>query len=98
MTEETNKEPLITNSSDHLANERTFLAWIRTSIAIMAFGFVVVRFSLFVRQLSLVLDKKIAAAKGDSYIIGIALVVIGGLLALFAFFRYKTTERQLMQK
>ena len=30
------------NVSDHLANERTFLAWIRTSIGIMAFGFVVV--------------------------------------------------------
>ena len=25
--------------SDHLANERTFLAWIRTSIGIMAFIF-----------------------------------------------------------
>ena len=25
------------NASDHLANERTFLAWIRTSIGIMAF-------------------------------------------------------------
>ncbi|HEX4851399.1 MAG TPA: DUF202 domain-containing protein [Puia sp.] len=28
-------------TSDHLANERTFLAWIRTSVGIMAFGFVV---------------------------------------------------------
>ncbi|WP_167516127.1 MULTISPECIES: YidH family protein [Mucilaginibacter] len=35
------------NASDHLANERTFLAWIRTSIALMGFGFVVVKFSLF---------------------------------------------------
>src|SRR6202012_4941228 len=43
--------------SDHLANERTFLAWIRTSIGIMAFGFVVVRFSLFVKQLTLILNK-----------------------------------------
>ncbi|MEE3719953.1 DUF202 domain-containing protein [Tumidithrix elongata RA019] len=28
---------------DHLANERTFLAWIRTSIALMGIGVVVVR-------------------------------------------------------
>jgi uncharacterized membrane protein YidH (DUF202 family) len=26
------------SASDHLANERTFLAWIRTGIGIMAFG------------------------------------------------------------
>ena len=47
------------NASDHLANERTFLAWIRTSIGIMAFGFVVVKFSLFVKQISLILGKEI---------------------------------------
>ena len=39
--------------TDHLANERTFLAWIRTSIGIMAFGFVVQKFALFMRQVSL---------------------------------------------
>ena len=38
------------NTANHLANERTFLAWIRTSVGLMAFGFVVVKFSLFVKQ------------------------------------------------
>ena len=33
--------------NDHLANERTYLAWVRTGVGIMAFGFVVVKFSLF---------------------------------------------------
>ncbi len=28
---------------DHLANERTFLAWIRTAVALMGFGVVIVR-------------------------------------------------------
>ena len=28
---------------DHLANERTYLAWIRTAIALMGFGVVIVR-------------------------------------------------------
>ena len=32
---------------DHSANERTLLAWIRTGIAIMAFGFLVEKFTLF---------------------------------------------------
>jgi inner membrane protein YidH len=38
---------MIKNFSDHSANERTFLAWVRTAIAVMAFGFLVERFDLF---------------------------------------------------
>ncbi len=38
---------MIERYSDHAANERTFLAWVRTGIAIMAFGFVVEKFDLF---------------------------------------------------
>jgi putative membrane protein len=38
---------MIANFSDHAANERTFLSWVRTGIAIIAFGFVVERFNLF---------------------------------------------------
>ena len=40
---------MIERYSDHAANERTFLAWVRTAIAIMAFGFVVAKFDLFLR-------------------------------------------------
>jgi putative membrane protein len=39
--------PMIPHYSDHAANERTFLAWIRTAIAVMAFGFLIERFDLF---------------------------------------------------
>lgn len=38
---------MIPNYTDHAANERTFLAWIRTGIAVIAFGFVVEKFNLF---------------------------------------------------
>ena len=31
------------NINEHLANERTFLAWVRTSIALMGFGVVIAR-------------------------------------------------------
>lgn len=43
---------MIERYSDHAANERTFLAWVRTGIAIIAFGFVVEKFNLFVRTLA----------------------------------------------
>ena len=38
--------------SDHAANERTFLAWVRTGIAVIAFGFVVEKFNLFLRTIA----------------------------------------------
>ena len=84
-------------ASDHLANERTFLAWIRTSIALMGFGFVVVKFSLFVKQLSFaVTGKAVLPTRGFSAIIGIVLVLIGALTALIGFIRYRRIERQLL--
>jgi putative membrane protein len=39
---------MISGYRDHAANERTFLAWVRTGIAVIAFGFVVEKFNLFV--------------------------------------------------
>ena len=39
---------MIRDYRDHAANERTFLAWMRTGIAVIAFGFVIEKFNLFV--------------------------------------------------
>ena len=85
------------DAREHLANERTLLAWIRTSIGIMAFGFVVVKFSLFVKQLSLLLGKNetIPVQHGYSAMIGILLVVVGAILLLLAYVKYKRIEKQL---
>jgi putative membrane protein len=92
MSESDNKG----NARDHLANERTFLSWIRTSIGIMAFGFVVVKFSLFVKQLSLLLGKQIIIQqKGYSAIMGIVLVGVGAITSLLAYMRYTKTEKQI---
>jgi putative membrane protein len=83
--------------TDHLANERTFLAWVRTAIAIMAFGFVVVKFSLFVKQLALLFTDRpiVVPAKGYSGMIGIVLVVLGASVCLLSYLQYKKTEHQL---
>lgn len=37
---------------DHLANERTFLAWIRTAMGLIGMGFVLARMGLFLEQLA----------------------------------------------
>src|SRR4029077_15747584 len=39
---------MIRRYSDHAANERTFLAWVRTGLAVLAFGFVIEKFNLFI--------------------------------------------------
>ena len=85
------------NAREHLANERTLLAWIRTSIGIMAFGFVVVKFSLFIKQISLLFGKDVAVPQQQGYssVIGILLVAVGALILLLSYIKYKKTEKQL---
>ena len=96
MTENSTRPNPKQSAGDHLANERTFLAWIRTSIGIMGFGFVVVKFSLFVRQITAVLGKENGPhATGYSPVIGIMLVGLGALITLFSYLRYNDTKKQL---
>ena len=84
------------NRRVHMANERTFLAWVRTSVAIMAFGFVVEKFSLFVKQMGYYLGKEaVPPQPGYSGIIGIVLVGLGVIMGILAFIRYKAVEKQI---
>ena len=100
----------VRNRRVHMANERTFLAWIRTSIGIMAFGFVVEKFALFVRELSSViarsglsgrqkdlipLSEAVPLSRGYSSFFGIVLVGLGTLMGVLAFMRYKIVEREI---
>ncbi|TSA11210.1 MAG: DUF202 domain-containing protein [Deltaproteobacteria bacterium] len=105
ITEE-KRSARIRNRRVHMANERTFLAWIRTSIGIMAFGFVVEKFAIFIRQVEGFLGrtgydnipvKPPQAAHGYSTIFGILLVGLGALMGMLAFIRYKKVERQIDQ-
>jgi len=85
------------NTTDHLANERTFLAWMRTSIGIMAFGFVVVKFSLFVKRIALLFGKTDLnpPTHGLSAIVGIVLVLVGTITLIFSYARYRQSEKQI---
>jgi uncharacterized membrane protein YidH (DUF202 family) len=97
---ENNKPAKGTNLRDHMANERTFLAWIRTSIGIMAFGFVVEKFSFFIKHLSYFFEKSVPhqvtpPSTGYSSIFGIVLVALGAFMGLLALIRYKKVEREI---
>ncbi len=88
---------MIKNFRDHSANERTYLAWIRTSIAVMAFGFLVEKFNLFLAALAEELAaRQIPLAHGSSaQAIGIALMILGIAMIPVATVRFLLNEREI---
>ena len=90
---------MIRSFSDHSANERTFLAWVRTGIAVIAFGFVVEKFNLFVRSLAETNTSnipKFALARIAGHLgreEGMALIVGGAILIVVATFRFVRITR-----
>jgi putative membrane protein len=62
--------------SEHLANERTVLAWIRTAIAVMTLGVAINRFSLFLVEFSKAVPGE-RRTNIHAEEVGIGLVVLG---------------------
>ena len=80
----------------YMAAERTFLAWIRTGIAFMGFGFVVARFGLFLREMAH--GNNMVVPQHDSGLslpVGIALIVAGIMVNLFAAIRHRRYTKAL---
>jgi putative membrane protein len=84
----------IGKASDHLANERTFLAWIRTSISIIVFGFVVAKFGITLREF-LRVQGNTAHESGMSLAIGVGFMAMGIVMAFVSLIRYRTTMKRL---
>ncbi|MGA7864226.1 MAG: DUF202 domain-containing protein [Stellaceae bacterium] len=84
---------MIERYSDHAANERTFLAWVRTAIAIMAFGFLVQKFDLFLRIAASSLASRSLAAGSQivGNVAGLLLIVLGGVMMALAAVRFRKT-------
>lgn len=92
---------MITAYSDHAANERTFLAWIRTGIAVIALGFVIEKFNLFMLALAgaaltdahrsqlMALTGRVGRYDGMAFILG------GAGLVILATVRFVRTTRMI---
>ena len=76
------------------AAERTLLAWSRTSLTLMAFGFVIERFGLFVHMISPQAGNT-ALQRNTSFWIGLAFIVLGAIAAAAAVLQYRTVLRTL---
>jgi putative membrane protein len=72
----------------HQANERTMLAWIRTGIALMAFGFAIARFGVFLRQIASVGQPPVHQRTIGSAWVGAVLVGLGMVANLLATVRF----------
>lgn len=87
------------NFGDHSANERTFLAWIRTGIAIMAFGFLVEKFTLFLDYIGIVFEKnpQSDARFFDPFVpwMGFIFMALGVIAILVASARFYWNAKQI---
>jgi inner membrane protein YidH len=84
---------MIERYSDHAANERTFLAWVRTAIAVMAFGFLVEKFDLFLEIAAR--SAGVHAPPGGQLlanVAGLLLIALGGVTMVLAIVRFRKTS------
>jgi len=88
---------MIERYSDHAANERTFLAWVRTAIAVMAFGFLVEKFDLFLEIASQTLARRTLSAGGQfvGNIAGLILIGLGAGTIVVALLRFRRTAIEI---
>ncbi|QGM99167.1 YidH family protein [Methylocystis parvus] len=92
---------MIRDFTNYAANERTFLAWVRTGIAVVALGFVIERFNLFLIALASASGaapamhgfRQFATPSGRYG--GMALVGAGVLMIVIATIRFLQTARLL---
>ena len=76
---------MIERYSDHAANERTFLAWVRTAIAVMAFGFLIEKFNIFLAYMTSASQSHAVPLRGQWFAndAGLAFILLG--LSLFLY-------------
>lgn len=75
------------------AAERTLLAWTRTSLTLMAFGFVIERFGLFLHML--VQSGEDALGRGISFWVGLIFILMGVIVSVLATKQYARVVKTL---
>jgi putative membrane protein len=83
-------------ATDTLANERTYLAYVRTALSFVAFGFVIARFSLFLRELSHIANIPIPNRQAST-IFGSTMAIAGIVVGIYGTYRYVVTNSALQR-
>jgi putative membrane protein len=79
---------------EHLANERTFLAWVRTGVAVVIFGFAIGRFAIAIQEFMRAEGHPQRAA-GISVWFGLLAIGTGIALVFAGLNRYRRNRVQL---
>lgn len=75
------------------AAERTLLAWTRTSLALMAFGFVIERFGLFIYVL--MPKEQPMLQRTASFWVGVGFLILGAAVALLSAIQFRHVLKTL---
>jgi putative membrane protein len=73
---------------DHLANERTYLAWMRSGIALMGFGVLIVRLRIIQPPIA-------PQPPGNGWKLGLAFALVGVLSVLLSTQHYFAVRRDI---
>jgi putative membrane protein len=84
--------------SDHLANERTHLAWLRTALSVSGLGIAINRFSLYLSELGIDDRTGTLSALRHPKRVGIVLAILGPIVMLWSAFRYSYVQRAIQKK
>ena len=90
---------MIPRYSDLAANERTYLAWMRTALAMIAFGFLLERFDLFVRAFGRAMTEgRMVMTTSLGREGGLVLVALGLIMMILSTIRFVITTRLIKRE
>ncbi|HEY3306801.1 MAG TPA: DUF202 domain-containing protein [Candidatus Binatia bacterium] len=75
------------------AAERTLLAWTRTSLALMAFGFVIERFGLFIHIFMPQAERTVQ--RDASLWVGVSFIMLGAVVAVLSAVQYRNVLKTM---
>ncbi len=89
---------MIEHFRDYAANERTYLAWVRTDITVMALGFIVAKFELFLIALHKQLGTSgspLSTCPIRHEFVSLAFIVLGIIMIVVATIRYFINKKMI---
>jgi putative membrane protein len=82
--------------TEHLANERTYLAFLRTSVGLISFGITINRFSLYLLESQILSPRRMPRfTLVEAERVGFGMVVFGILLMMWAAMHYTRVSYQI---
>lgn len=76
---------------EHLANERTFLAWARTALGVIGLGFVTARMGIFLRELANAppVGGRATGTGSEFLAVGVIFLALGTAMGAWAGWHYR---------